>query len=87
MSELTVRKNFALDAEAVKNAERVLKQNHKKSRTIHLYFKALAKDTSFLKQVEKIAAKRTGGFIGLLDDQIGHVDFKKMKASHNKSFS
>ena len=35
----------------------------------------------------KIVANRTGGFIGLLDDQIGEVDYKKMKVSHNESLS
>ena len=77
-----------LRPEAVKNAKQVLKQNHKSlTEAINLQFKALAKDTSFLNQVDKIVANRTGGFIGLLDDQIGEVDYKKMKVSHNESLS
>lgn len=66
--------NFALDAIAVKNAEQILKQHHKSlTEAINLYFTALAKDTSFLEQVEKTAAKRTGSFIGLLDEQIEKI--------------
>lgn len=88
MASLTVRKNFALDAEAVKNAEQVLKQHHKSlTEAINLYFKALAKDPLILEQAEKAAAKRTGAFIGLLDDKVGDLDFKKMKADHDESLS
>ena len=85
MKNLTIRKNFLLDAEAVKNAEHVLKQQHKSlTQAINLYFKALAKDSSFLEQVEQMAVQRTGRFIGLLDDQIGDMNFDKMKEHHNK---
>ncbi|BAW81067.1 hypothetical protein TAO_1697 [Candidatus Nitrosoglobus terrae] len=88
MSGLTIRKNFALDAEAVKNAEQVLKQNHKSlTEAINLYFKALAKDASILEQVEKTATKRTGSFIGLLDNQVGDTSFQQMKKDYHESLS
>ncbi|CAH9016996.1 hypothetical protein [Candidatus Nitrosacidococcus sp. I8] len=77
-----------MDAEAVKNAEGVLKQKQVSfTEVINLYFKAISKDASILDQVEKIATQRTGGFIGLLNNQVGDMEFKQMKKIHHEDIS
>lgn len=79
MSKSYIHKSFALDAEAVKNAELVAKQK-KKSLTelVNLYFKALSNDASVFELIESRVQPRTGSFIGLLDNKIGNVDSKRM---------
>jgi len=88
MTILTTRKNFSLDAGAVRNAEKIAKQ-HKKSLTelVNLYFKALTNDASILEQVEKIATQRTGNFVGVFDNLIGDMDSKQMKKAQRENFS
>jgi len=80
---IKVRKNFILDKEIVNKVQDILKSQQKNfTEVINLYFKAIVKDPSVLETIEKSAKKRTGSFIGLLDDQIGDADYKTLKKEH-----
>lgn len=86
MNVVKVRKNFLLDKEIIENAQKILKSKHQNlTEAINLYFKAIVKDESILEQVEKSANKRTGAFIGLLDDKIGPDDWDDMKREYHQS--
>ncbi len=88
METLKIRKNFLLDRDIIEKAEVVLKQKHKNfTEAINLYFQAIAKDPSILEKVEETVSRRTGSFIGLLDNKIGNEDFKTMKKSHYENIS
>ena len=83
MNTIKVRKNFILDKEVVEKAQEILKSQHKNfTEVINLYFKAIVKDPSILKTIEKSANKRTGSFIGLLDGEVGDTDYKEMKKEY-----
>jgi hypothetical protein len=88
METLKIRKNFLLDREVIEKAEVVLKQKHKNfTEAINLYFQAIAKDPTILEKVEETVSRRTGSFIGLLDNKIGNEDFKSMKMVHHEDIS
>ncbi|MDX9744182.1 MAG: hypothetical protein RBT59_10215 [Arcobacteraceae bacterium] len=88
MNTLKVRKNFLLDSDTIDKATVVLKYKHKNlTEAINLYFQAIAKDPSIVDIIENTAAKRTGGFIGMLDGKIGNDDFKDMKRVHHENIS
>ena len=84
MNIVKVRKNFLLDKEIVEKAQNILLTQHKNlTEVINLYFKAIVKDPTILKTIEKSANKRTGSFIGMLDGKIGNENFKEMKKEHH----
>ncbi|NCB13633.1 MAG: hypothetical protein EOM78_18640 [Erysipelotrichia bacterium] len=88
MERLKIRKNFLLDREVIEKAEVVLKQKHKNfTEAINLYFQAIAKDPTILEKLEETVSRRTGSFIGLLDNKIGDEDFKSMKMVHHEDIS
>jgi hypothetical protein len=80
MDIVKVRKNFLLDKELVEKAQSIILNQHKNlTEVINLYFKAIVKEPSILETIEKSANKRTGSFIGLLDEKIGNENYKEMK--------
>lgn len=88
MEALRVRKNFVLDRGVVEKVEAVLKQKRKSfTEVISLYFQAVAKEPKLLEDVEKIATKRSGSFIGKLDGKIGDEEYKSMRRVKNEDFS
>lgn len=88
METLKIRKNFLLDREVIEKAEVVLKQKHKNfTEAINLYFQAIAKDPTILEKLEETVSRRSGNFIGLLDDKIGNENFKSMKMVHHENIS
>lgn len=88
METLKVRKNFLFDKELVEKVEDSLKQKHKNfTEAINLYLKAISKEPKILDDIEKIATKRTGSFIGILDEKLINEDFKSMKREKNEDFS
>ncbi len=87
MDVIKVRKNFLLDKEVVEKAQKILSDQHKNlTEVINTYFKAIVKEPSILNDIEKIANRRTGSFIGMLDDKIGNDNFKEMKHKHAGKF-
>ena len=88
MNTIKVRKNFLLDKEMIDKAQSII-LTKKKSLTevINLYFKAIVKEPSILDTIERSANKRTGSFIGMLDDTIGDTDFKEMRKEHHENIS
>ena len=87
MDVIKIRKNFLLDKEVVEKAQRILSDQHKNlTEVINTYFKAIVKEPSILNDIEKSANKRTGSFIGMLDDKIGNESFKEMKHTHAGKF-
>jgi len=50
------------------------------------YFQAIIKEPELIDTIEKKAKKRTGSFIGMLDNKIGDESYKNMKKSHPKDF-
>jgi len=86
MNAIKVRKNFLLDKEMIEKAQVILQEQHYNlTEVINMYFKAIVKEPSILKTVQKTASQRTGSFIGMLDGVIGDVDFKKMRDKHHES--
>jgi antitoxin component of RelBE/YafQ-DinJ toxin-antitoxin module len=84
---IKVRKNFLLDKEVVEKAQKILSDQHKNlTEAINIYFKAIVKEPSILNDIEKSANKRTGSFIGMLDNKIGNESFKEMKYKHAGKF-
>lgn len=80
MNAVKVRKNFLLDREVIEKAQKIIHTQHKNlTEVINLYFKAIVKDPTILKTIEKSANKRTGSFIGLLDGEVGDDSYKEMK--------
>ena len=80
MDIVKVRKNFLLDKELVEKAQSIILNQHKNlTEVINLYFKAIVKEPSILETIEKSANKRTGSFIGLLDEKIGNENYKEIK--------
>ncbi len=87
MEALKVRKNFLFDKDIVEKAEDILKQKHKNfTEALSLYLKALSKEPKLLDDIEKIATKRTGSFIGILDNKLTNENFKAMKREKNEDF-
>jgi len=87
MDVIKVRKNFLLDKEVVEKAQKILSDQHKNlTEVINTYFKAIVKEPSILNDIEKSANRRTGSFIGMLDDKIGNDNFKEMKHKHAGKF-
>ena len=80
MNTIKVRKNFLLDRDVVEKAQNIILNQHKNlTEVINLYFKAIVKEPSILDTIEKSANRRTGSFIGILDNQIGDESYKDMK--------
>jgi hypothetical protein len=85
MKIIRVRKNFLLDKEIIEKAQMILLEQQKSlTEVINLYFKAIVKEPSILKEVEKSANRRTGSFIGMLDNKIGDMSYKEMKREHHQ---
>ncbi len=85
MNAIKVRKNFLLDKELIDSAAEVLMTRHKSfSEAINLYLKAITKEPTILDTIEKSAKKRTGSFIGMLDDQISDDSDKTLKKEYFK---
>ena len=86
MNTIKVRKNFLLDKDIIEKAQVILTEQHKSlTEVINLYFKAIVKEPSILESVEESANKRTGSFIGMLDDKIGDQSYKEMKLEHHEA--
>jgi len=86
MNTIKVRKNFLLDKDIIEKAQVILTEQHKSlTEVINLYFKAIVKEPSILVSVEESANKRTGSFIGMLDDKIGDQSYKEMKLEHHEA--
>ena len=78
-----VRKNFLFDKEIVEKVQKIVNERHKNlTEAITLYFKALVKHPEILDEVEKVAKKRTGKFIGLLDGEVGDESWREMKKNY-----
>lgn len=86
MKAVKVRKNFLFEKETVEKVQEMLSKKHKNlTEAISLYFQALIKDPEILETIERSAHKRTGSFIGMLDNKIGDTDAKNMKKSYIES--
>jgi len=86
MNSIKVRKNFLLDKDIIEKAQVILTEQHKSlTEVINLYFKAIVKEPSILESVEESANKRTGSFIGMLDDKIGDQSYKEMQSEHHEA--
>jgi len=84
MNAVKVRKNFLLNKDIIEKAQIILLEQQKNlTEVINTYFKAIVKEPSILKVVEKSANRRTGNFIGMLDGKIGNDSFKEMKREHS----
>ncbi|WP_457598437.1 hypothetical protein [Hydrogenimonas sp.] len=80
MKALRIRKNFLFDRKLVEEAQKVLKKRHKNlTEAFTLYLKAVVKEPEILDEIEKSAKKRTGGFIGMLDEKIGPQSYDRMR--------
>jgi len=85
MKALQIRKNFIFDRTLVEEAQKVLKKRHKNlTQALTLYLKAVVKNPQVLDEIEKSANRRDGGFIGILDGQIGDESYKKMRNDYFK---
>ena len=83
MKIMRVRKNFLFDKEIVEKVQKIVNERHKNlTEAISLYFKALVKHPEILDEIEKVAQKRTGKFIGLLDGKVGDESWREMKKSY-----
>ncbi len=80
MATLTVRKNFNFEKDLLDKANKIIQQKNKNfTQVLTSYFKAITKDPSLIDVVEEKAKKRTGKFIGILDNVIGEQDYKDMR--------
>ena len=85
---IKVKKNFVLDKDLIEATQKILeKRNQNFVEIITLYLQAINKDEHILDEVQKIAKKRKGAFIGMLDNQIGDVDYKTLKREYYENFS
>jgi len=88
METLTICKNFKFDKEIVDKVNIILKEkNLNFTQFLSNYFKAVIKEPTLIDTVEKISKQRTGDFIGILDGEIGNINYKDMKKSYNENFS
>ncbi|MBN2825848.1 MAG: hypothetical protein JXQ76_11015 [Campylobacterales bacterium] len=86
MQVVKVRKNFLLDRDVIEKAQKIVLQKHKNlTEVINLYFKAIIKEPSIIEQIEKSANRRTGDFIGMLDDKIGEKEYKEHRTKHHQA--
>ncbi len=80
MNTIKVRKNFIFDKDVIDKAQRIISAEHKNlTEALTTYLKAIVKEPSILKTIERSANKRTGSFIGMLDGEIGDDQYKDMK--------
>ena len=85
---IKIRKNFALDKNLVEKTQKILeKRNQNFVEILTFYLEAIVKDETILNKVQKTAKKREGKFIGMLDNQIGDIDYKNLKREYYESFS
>ncbi len=88
MGTLTIRKNFKFDKEIVDKVSHILQErNLNFTQFLSHYFQAVIKDPALIDTVEQKSKQRTGNFIGILDGNIGNVDYKDIKKSHNENLS
>lgn len=88
MSTLTVRKNFNFDKELIDKTSMIIKKQNKNFTNILTnYFQAIIKEPSIIDVVEQKAKQRTGSFIGMLDGQIGDLDYRDMRSEHHENIS
>ena len=80
---IKIRKNFALDKNLVEKTQKILeKRNQNFVEILTFYLEAIVKDETILDKVQKTAKKREGKFIGMLDNQIGDIDYKNLKREY-----
>ena len=88
MGVLTVRKNFNFDKNLIDNVSKVLQEKNRNfTEVIVDFFQAIVKDPSTIEEIKKVANKREGSFIGMLDGKIGDTDYKNLKKSYHEYIS
>jgi len=85
MNTIKVRKNFLIDKNLVEDAQEIILKKHKNlTEAIVNYLQAVVKNPSILDIIEENANKRVGSFIGMLDGEIGDIDYKDVKKDRFK---
>ena len=85
MNTIKVRKNFLIDKNLVEDAQKVILKKHKNlTEAVVKYLQAVVKNPSILDTIEENANKRVGSFIGILDGEIGNIDYKNAKKDRFK---
>ena len=79
MNTLKVRKNFLIDKSLIENAQNIILKKHKNlTEASTLYLEAIVKNPNILEDIKQEASKRTASFIGMLDGQIGDINYKNL---------
>ena len=85
MNTIKVRKNFLIDKDLIEDAQKIILNKHKNlTEAIVTYLQAVVKNPKILDTIEENANKRVGSFIGMLDGEIGDIDYKEAKKDRFK---
>jgi len=79
MNTFKVQKNFLIDKSLIENAQNIILKKHKNlTEAITLYLEAIVKNPNIIEDIKQEASKRNASFIGMLDGQIGDINYKNL---------
>jgi len=88
MSSLTIQKNFNFEKDTIDKVAIILNNKHHNfTEVLNTYFQAIIKEPEIIDTIEQKVKKRTGSFIGILDNKIGAENYKDMKKDYHEHIS